>query len=225
MQLCAAWANSSKNRRRRRVRLAALLLVCAMIVIGHLQWTGRTLSSYYSIPINGTERKQQQIVGTNCMVSLGSSVDKETQQQQRNIVIEDGEPSFAYLFRQAVEKEVELNITQSITCDNNDNGELQQPCEIHFRDTQMNLCHFVPYGKNFGDYLGPAVVLKLLELYYSDTTSGGDSKHGSCSTNSVTVLNLAKIGNKRPDDLVCLFNLGSIFHMQQFRIHTCFYRA
>jgi len=74
-----------------------------------------------------------------------------------------------------------------------------QQCKVQFKDRNMRLCHFIPYNGNFGDELGPAVILKLLENKFH------------CSVDEVPVLNLAK--EKRGSDEVCLFSLGSIFHM------------
>lgn len=72
-------------------------------------------------------------------------------------------------------------------------------CKVEFKDKNMSLCHFIPYNGNFGDELGPAAILKLLE-----------NKFG-CSTENIPVTNLAKRRRNAAD--VCLFSLGSIFHM------------
>ena len=72
-------------------------------------------------------------------------------------------------------------------------------CHVQFINKQMRICHFIPYSGNFGDELGPAVILKLLE-----------NKFG-CYVDKVPILNLAV--KERGNDEICLFNLGSIFHM------------
>ena len=67
-----------------------------------------------------------------------------------------------------------------------------------FKDTNMGLCHFIPYGNNFGDEIGPLVSKKLVE------------DHFNCKGDSLPVWNLAKEGARKG---TCLFSLGSIFHM------------
>ena len=67
-----------------------------------------------------------------------------------------------------------------------------------FKDTNMGLCHFIPYGNNFGDEIGPLVSKKLVE------------DHFNCKGDSLPVWDLAK---GRPRKGTCLFSLGSIFHM------------
>jgi hypothetical protein len=74
-------------------------------------------------------------------------------------------------------------------------------CKVHFKNEDMRICHFIPYDGNFGDELGPAAILKLLE-----------NKFYPCSVEDIPVLNL-KTG--RQPKVICLFNLGSIFHMVQ----------
>jgi len=71
---------------------------------------------------------------------------------------------------------------------------------VRFKDPEFKLCHFIPYekfGGNFGDEIGPAVILGLLERHFGTTTN-------------VPVYNLAHGPKGRPS---CLFNLGSIWHM------------
>lgn len=72
-------------------------------------------------------------------------------------------------------------------------------CNVNFKRLDMRLCNYIPYNGNFGDELGPAMILKLLEREFN------------CSAKKIPVLNLAKI-KPRPNE-VCLFSLGSIFHM------------
>ena len=73
----------------------------------------------------------------------------------------------------------------------------EQTCTVHFKDAQMALCYFIPYGGNFGDEIGPAVSLRLLEIHFG------------CSVVDLSVLNLAL-----PADAAtrkgksCLFTLG-----------------
>lgn len=67
-----------------------------------------------------------------------------------------------------------------------------------FKDANMGLCHFIPYGNNFGDEIGPLVSKKLVE------------DHFNCKGDSLPVWNLAKKGARKG---TCLFSLGSIFHM------------
>lgn len=69
----------------------------------------------------------------------------------------------------------------------------------------MALCHYLAYGKNFGDEIGIAVARKLLEDHFEG------------STNKVPVVNLERQGR---DGTKCLFNLGSIFHMVQKGDHV-----
>jgi hypothetical protein len=71
-------------------------------------------------------------------------------------------------------------------------------CTTRFKQNRMYLCHLIPYGGNFGDEIGPAVITKLIE-----------NKYG-CSFNDIPVLNLAQYD--RWDNAICLFSLGSIFH-------------
>ena len=70
----------------------------------------------------------------------------------------------------------------------------------------MALCHYLAYGKNFGDELGIAVSKKLLE------------KHYHCNADNVAVINLES--QKRTAGSKCLFNLGSIFDQIQSHDHV-----
>ncbi len=79
-------------------------------------------------------------------------------------------------------------------------------CKVRFKNTDMKICHFIPYDGNFGDELGPAAILKALE-----------NKFYPCSVEDIPVLNLR---NKRLPKDVCLFNLGSIFHFIQTGDHV-----
>jgi hypothetical protein len=81
-----------------------------------------------------------------------------------------------------------------------DNKAPMSNCTVRFKDTSMNLCHFIPYGGNFGDEIGPAVIMKIVE-----------NKYG-CSRQDIPVFNLAG-ENPRGKNVSCLFSLGSIFHM------------
>lgn len=75
----------------------------------------------------------------------------------------------------------------------------QSPYSLcRFKDTTMGLCHFIPYGNNFGDEIGPLVSKKLVK------------DHFNCKEVSLPVWNLAKKGARKG---TCLFSLGSIFHM------------
>jgi pyruvyltransferase len=66
----------------------------------------------------------------------------------------------------------------------------------------MRLCNFVPYGNNFGDELGPAVALRILQEYFDCANSS-----------AIPVVNLA-LGHpvRRVPEEPCLFTVGSIFH-------------
>jgi len=71
-----------------------------------------------------------------------------------------------------------------------------------FKDPAMNFCHFIPYGLNFGDELGPAASARLVE------------RHFNCSAEHLPVKNLAKKEDTQGrKGYTCLFTLGSIFHM------------
>lgn len=71
-------------------------------------------------------------------------------------------------------------------------------CSVKFKDSSMALCHYLAYGKNFGDEIGIVVARTLLENHFQG------------STDQVSVINLERQGR---DGMKCLFNLGSIFHM------------
>lgn len=79
-------------------------------------------------------------------------------------------------------------------------------CQVKFRNENMRLCHFIPYNGNFGDELGPAVILKHLQ------------NHMGCNVDNLPILNIAK--KKRLPNEICLFSLGSIFHMIQKGDHV-----
>jgi len=97
---------------------------------------------------------------------------------------------------------------------------LQEPldsnCSIRFRQKQkqhsnttenMNLCHLIPYGMNFGDELGPVVVLQILRRYFY------------CSNvDEIPIRNLdSKEGH---NEITCLFSLGSILHYARSGDHV-----
>ena len=78
----------------------------------------------------------------------------------------------------------------------------EKHCEIHFSSPTIRICHMIPYGKNFGDFLGPVAAKRLLQEKFGE----------SCSI-KVPVLNL-KLDKRQKGDK-CLFTLGSIFqHVQ-----------
>jgi hypothetical protein len=79
-------------------------------------------------------------------------------------------------------------------------------CKVLFKNKYMKICHFIPYDGNFGDELGPAAILKILE-----------NKFYPCSVEDIPVLNLKNA--RQPKD-ICLFNLGSIFHFVQRGDHV-----
>jgi hypothetical protein len=79
-------------------------------------------------------------------------------------------------------------------------------CKVLFKNKDMKICHFIPYDGNFGDELGPAAILKILE-----------NKFYPCSVKDIPVLNLRNA--RQPKDK-CLFNLGSIFHFVQTGDHV-----
>lgn len=72
-------------------------------------------------------------------------------------------------------------------------------CKVVFKDKSMALCHFLAYGRNFGDEIGIAIATKLLE------------NHFQCNSEQVPVINLAASHDRAGK--ICLFNLGSIHHM------------
>ena len=72
-------------------------------------------------------------------------------------------------------------------------------CSVKFQHTNMSLCYFLPYGANFGDELGPAVVKRILEYHFG------------CSSTDVHVIDMSGPPGKR-NNRTCLFALGSIFH-------------
>ena len=84
------------------------------------------------------------------------------------------------------------------------NNQRRKKCHVQFKDPNMSLCYFVPYGANFGDELGPAVAKRLLEYKFG------------CSSedNSVHELNLSDQKQREVERVgrTCLFTLGSIFH-------------
>ncbi|KAL3800679.1 hypothetical protein HJC23_006141 [Cyclotella cryptica] len=82
---------------------------------------------------------------------------------------------------------------------------LSPGCRVEFKDPNMSLCYFIPYGANFGDELGPAVVKRILEYLFG------------CSTYHVHAINLSK---EKRDGRICLFTLGSIFHMTRKGDHV-----
>mmetsp|Transcript_15269 Transcript_15269/g.26078 ORF Transcript_15269/g.26078 Transcript_15269/m.26078 type:complete len:346 (-) Transcript_15269:187-1224(-) len=87
------------------------------------------------------------------------------------------------------------------------NGDVHDwsPCMVTFKDSELALCHFLAYGKNFGDEIGIAVAKKLLE------------NHFHCSAERVPVINLQSQGRAGK---ICLFNLGSIFDQIQQNDHV-----
>jgi hypothetical protein len=76
-------------------------------------------------------------------------------------------------------------------------------CKVLFRDPRMSLCHYVSMKKNFGDELGPAVVKHILR------------SHFGCDATGLSTLNLARSDHKtyRNRGRICLFTVGSVFHM------------
>lgn len=82
---------------------------------------------------------------------------------------------------------------------------LSTSCNVTFWDSKMALCHYLAYGKNFGDELGIAVSKKLLQ------------NHFHCSADNVAVINLQ---SQKRTGRQCLFNLGSIFDQIQSNDHV-----
>jgi pyruvyltransferase len=78
----------------------------------------------------------------------------------------------------------------------------QNRCKIRFKDPTMAICNFVPYKiikGNFGDLLGPATVLRLLE------------QHFQCDSSEIKNHDIASDGYPKNDGK-CLFHLGSVMH-------------
>ena len=71
-------------------------------------------------------------------------------------------------------------------------------CSVKFQYANMSLCYLIPYGANFGDELGPAVVRRILEYHFG------------CSSRDIHVINLKRRDAR--EKRTCLFALGSIFH-------------
>ena len=75
---------------------------------------------------------------------------------------------------------------------------LSHSCRVKLKDSDMSLCYFMPYGANFGDELGHAVVRRLLEYHFG------------CSAQDIPAINVAI---EKRDGRICLFTLGTVFHM------------
>jgi hypothetical protein len=88
---------------------------------------------------------------------------------------------------------------------------LRSDCYIRFQNPHMRLCNFVPYGNNFGDELGPAVTLRILQEYFV-----------CANVSAVPVVNLAAVGFpvQRRSNESCLFAVGSIFHFVRSGDHV-----
>lgn len=77
---------------------------------------------------------------------------------------------------------------------------------IKFLASNISICYYNTL--NFGDEIGPVVAKKMLENHFE----------GSATTLPVVNLNDYPIG-KRPNNTLCLFVLGSVFHMAKERDH------
>ncbi len=79
-------------------------------------------------------------------------------------------------------------------------------CSIEFKDPSVSICNYLPYrGLNFGDELGPAVVDRILERYFSQTSCrAATAKHHLTSEDS-----------NRTQGKRCFFAVGSVFHYTQ----------
>jgi len=77
---------------------------------------------------------------------------------------------------------------------------------IKFLASNISICYYNTL--NFGDEIGPVVAKKMLENHFE----------GSATALPVVNLNDYPIG-KRPNDTLCLFVLGSVFHMAKERDH------
>jgi hypothetical protein len=99
-------------------------------------------------------------------------------------------------------------------------------CKVVFRQNNNNnsssddmllpqrLCHIVPWGANFGDELGPPIVMRILELYFH------------CSAQDLPTLNLAPLtfsymnrSSSIDGDGPCLLSVGSMWRMAQSGDH------
>lgn len=94
-------------------------------------------------------------------------------------------------------------------------------CVIDFKPSatrmkrHMAICNFIPYGKNFGDELGPAMSQQLLEHYFCGNSS-------TTTIHNYTILNLASQNartKRSKEKYTCLFTLGSILHFVNQRDH------
>lgn len=78
-------------------------------------------------------------------------------------------------------------------------------CLIEFKDPSVSICNYLPYGRlNFGDELGPAVVDRILERYFSQSCRVATAKH------HLTLEDSSRTQGKR-----CFFAVGSVFHYTQ----------
>jgi len=72
----------------------------------------------------------------------------------------------------------------------------------------MTLCHIIPWGANFGDELGPAIVKRILQR-----------KYPKCSVEEVRVMNLNKRVDFNHSGSICLFTVGSVFFLTRDNDH------
>jgi hypothetical protein len=143
---------------------------------------------------NGVDSEESEVVKDQLPQSSTVEEDEAiVKGQHSNTTVSDGEPVSA-----GSSSVVLSTVAEGST---NSTETTSTECKVHFKNENMRICHFIPYDGNFGDELGPAAILKILE-----------NKFYPCSVEDIPVLNL-KTG--RQPKFSCLFNLGSIFHMVQ----------
>jgi len=80
-------------------------------------------------------------------------------------------------------------------------------CQVKFRDSSMALCHLIPWGANFGDSLGPAIIKRILEYLY-----------WPCSVEEIPVLDVGTQNFEHPNN-TCLFSVGSVLKHVRWNDH------